>query len=671
MGQAVADPGSILKNTFGYDAFRPYQLEIIQAVLAGRDVLAVMPTSAGKSLCYQIPALCLDGVTVVVSPLVSLMVDQVQTLAEAGVAAAYVNSMLGPAQREAVQQHLASGECKIVYVAPERLDDARFVSACRSAGVSLGAIDEAHCISQWGNDFRPSYQRIAHFLDALARGSGEGSAPASSAQPAMGRPPVCALTATATDLVRRDIEASLGLVEPFTVVAGFDRPNLSFSVFRPESAAEKDRYLVRYLRDRVAADSRELASGRGQNGVVYCSTRKAVESVCSLLDREGIAACAYHAGLSPAQREAAQTAFINDRVSVIVATNAFGMGIDKSNVSFVIHYNLPLSIEAYYQEAGRAGRDGMPAECLLLYSKKDVITARFLIEKGAESAAELTPEQRRVKQAQDDERLRQMTFYATTKDCLRGFILGYFGEQSDGDCGNCSNCRMDFKIRDVTVEAQKIVSCVLRLAQRGEAAGRSAIIDILRGSKARVMEERSYNTLSTYGIMAKDDPAFIESLFDELLNGGYLAISSSSRPVVEATATTRELIVPSARFAMKVPYTVTKVDGGSESVGGRMAGGAAKGLDAAGKNQNASRRTRAAEAPAGKEDLFDALKALRLRISEESGGPPYVVFTNASLRDMCLKMPDSQKAFLDVTGVGAAKASRYGDAFLEEIAKFR
>lgn len=653
---AAADPRTILKNTFGYDAFRPHQLEIIEAVLAGRDVLAVMPTSAGKSLCYQIPALSLQGVTVVVSPLVSLMVDQVQSLVEAGVSAAYVNSMLGPVQREAVMDDLAAGALKIVYAAPERLDDAKFVSACRKVGVSLVAIDEAHCISQWGNDFRPSYQRISDFLAALKQ---EG-------QSAAVRPPVCALTATATDLVRRDIAASLGLADPYTVVAGFDRPNLSFSVFRPKSAAEKDRYLVRYLRERVAADARELASGRGENGVVYCSTRKAVESVCALLEQEGIAACAYHAGLAPAQRDAAQAAFINDRVSVIVATNAFGMGIDKSNVSFVIHYNLPLSIEAYYQEAGRAGRDGMPAECLLLYSKKDVITARFLIEKGAEGAADLTPEQRRIKQEQDDERLRQMTFYATTKDCLRGFILRYFGEEAPRDCGNCSNCRMDFKIRDVTVEAQKVISCVLRLAQRGETAGRGVIVDILRGSKARIMAERSYGTLSTYGIMSEDSAEFIESLIDELLSGGYLAVSAGSRPVVEATPFTRELIAPGARFAMKVPYAVTRLDaaeGSDAHDASHSSAGSAGG--------SGSGRTRSAEAPAGKEELFDALKALRLRIAEESGVPPYVVFTNASLRDMCLRMPDSERAFLSVAGVGAKKAERYGDAFLEEIAKYR
>lgn len=660
MTSRAADPNAILKHTFGYDSFRPHQLDIISAVLAGRDVLAVMPTSAGKSLCYQVPALALGGLTVVVSPLVSLMVDQVQSLAQVGVSAAYVNSMLSPAQRESVLAEVTAGSCTIVYVAPERLDDARFVSACRSAGVCLVAIDEAHCISQWGNDFRPSYQRIASFLVRLAASEdGEGIAAS--------RPPVCALTATATDVVRRDIIESLQLSDPFTVVAGFDRPNLSFSVVRPKSIAEKDRYLVRYLKERVALDASDLAQGRGQSGIVYCSTRKAVESVCESLEEAGICACPYHAGLAPAVRDAAQMAFINDRVPVIVATNAFGMGIDKSNVSFVVHYNLPLSLEAYYQEAGRAGRDGMPAECTLIYSKKDVVTAQFLIDKAAEAASDLTPEQRRIKQCQDDERLRQMTFYATTKDCLRGFILRYFGERTHGDCGNCSNCRMDFKIKDVTVEAQKIISCVLRLGQRGEAAGRTAVTDILRGSKAKSVTERSYDTLSTYGIMAGVDAGFIESVTDELIAGGYLRVDGGGRPVLRPTESTRELIAAGARFAMKVPYKVTKL----ENAGDGAPGTGPASMDAAADGKARTSKQAGAQAPEGKEELFDALKALRLRIAEESGVPPYVVFTNASIRDMCLRMPDSQQAFLDVAGVGAVKAQRYGQAFLDEIAKYR
>lgn len=660
MTSRAADPNAILKHTFGYDSFRPHQLDIISAVLAGRDVLAVMPTSAGKSLCYQVPALALGGLTVVVSPLVSLMVDQVQSLAQVGVSAAYVNSMLSPAQRESVLAEVAAGSCTIVYVAPERLDDARFVSACRSAGVCLVAIDEAHCISQWGNDFRPSYQRIASFLARLAASEdGEGIAAS--------RPPVCALTATATDVVRRDIIESLELSDPFTVVAGFDRPNLSFSVVRPKSIAEKDRYLVRYLKERVALDASDLSQGRGQSGIVYCSTRKAVESVCESLEEAGICARPYHAGLAPAVRDAAQMAFINDRVPVIVATNAFGMGIDKSNVSFVVHYNLPLSLEAYYQEAGRAGRDGMPAECTLIYSKKDVVTAQFLIDKAAEAASDLTPEQRRIKQRQDDERLRQMTFYATTKDCLRGFILHYFGERTHGDCGNCSNCRMDFKIKDVTVEAQKIISCVLRLGQRGEAAGRTVVTDILRGSKAKSVTERSYDTLSTYGIMADVDAGFIESVTDELIAGGYLHVDGGSRPVLRPTESTRELIAAGARFAMKVPYKVTKL----ENAGDRARGTGSASMDAAADGKARASKQAGAQAPEGKEELFDALKALRLRIAEESGVPPYVVFTNASIRDMCLRMPDSQQAFLDVAGVGAVKAQRYGQAFLDEIAKYR
>ena len=394
-------PLDILHDVFGYESFRPHQEQIADAALAGRDVLAVMPTSAGKSICYQVPALLLDGLTIVVSPLISLMADQVGALHQMGVAAACLNSTLTGPERAEVLRAVASGALHLLYVAPERLDDPAFVGAVGARGVSLLAVDEAHCISQWGNDFRPSYQRIIEFVDALGT-----------------RPPVMALTATATRAVRRDIREALALRDPLVVLASFDRPNLFFSVERPRGRAEKDRALVTFCRERAE-----------RSGIVYCSSRRAVEEVCDALRDAGLAATRYHAGLAAGERERNQEDFLYDRARVMVATNAFGMGIDKSNVSYVVHYNLPLSLENYYQEAGRAGRDGTRAECLLLYSPGDVHTAEFLLSRS-EPREDLTPEQRALLAERDAERLRQMVFYATTTECLRAHILRYFGEEA-------------------------------------------------------------------------------------------------------------------------------------------------------------------------------------------------------------------------------------------------
>ena len=621
-----ARPLDILRQTFGYREFRPHQEEIIDAALSGRDVMAVMPTSAGKSICYQVPAFALGGLTVVVSPLISLMADQVAALRELGVSAACLNSALEPDERQQVLGAIEDGSLRIVYVAPERLDEPAFLGIARERGLSLLAVDEAHCISQWGNDFRPSYQRICDFIAALPV-----------------RPPVMALTATATRQVREDIEGTLGLVGPLRVVASFDRPNLSFAVERPGSRRAKDEALLAFVRERSE-----------RSGIVYCMSRRAVEDVCDLLRESGIAATRYHAGLSPEERDRNQADFIYDRSPVMVATNAFGMGIDKSNVSYVVHYNMPLSLENYYQEAGRAGRDGTKAECLLLYTPADVHTAEFLL--GRTERDDLTPEQLEALRQADDARLRQMVFYATTTDCLRAFILRYFGEEAPAYCGNCSNCLADFEERDERTNALKIVSCVARVRQHAlatgsfaQSVGAGSIVDILRGSSAQRVLERGWDTLSTYGIMADVPVPRIRSLIDELVYRGVLARTAGSYPTIALSQKSGEFLRSSEPFVVKV----------------------AKGRPRPPKRERAT-RTGLAELPdltPEQGELFEALRSLRTRLAREQQIPPYLIFNNATLEDMCRKKPATQDELLGVSGVGEKKAERYGKAFLEVIAE--
>ncbi len=617
-------PLGVLKETFGYTAFRPHQAEIVDAALAGRDVLAVMPTSAGKSICYQVPALVLEGLTVVVSPLISLMADQVGSLRQAGVAAACLNSSLDAADRAEVLRAIGTGELRLVYVAPERLDDPRFAQAARTRGVALLAVDEAHCISQWGNDFRPSYQRIVDFVRALPH-----------------RPPVMALTATATREVRRDILASLELDDPLMVVASFDRPNLSLSVARPDSAAEKDRMLVAFCRERSE-----------RSGIVYCSSRRAVEEVCRALCDAGVPATRYHAGLAADERERNQDDFLFDRRRVMVATNAFGMGIDKSNVSYVVHYNLPLSLEAYYQEAGRAGRDGTRAECLLLYSPADVHTAEFLLSRS-EPREELTAEQRATLAERDAERLRQMVFYATTTDCLRAHILRYFGEEAGAYCGACSNCLTSFDEVDATTDALKVVSCVARVTQRGQTAGAGAIADVLRGSRGERTLRRGFDTLSTYGIMADVPAKRIRRLIDELVFRGVLARSGGDYPTIGLTESSGAFLRREPPF--DGPF-VLRVARGAPRI--------ARASTPAGRTRTV---TDASELDAAGQELYARLAELRGRLAREQGVPAYFVFSNATLVDMCVKRPRTTDELLGVSGVGTRKAERYGEAFLEQI----
>ena len=632
----AGSPLAILRETFGYQQFRPHQAEIIDAALSGRDVLAVMPTSAGKSICYQVPALALGGLAVVVSPLISLMTDQVGALRQLGVAAACLNSSLTPAERDGVLHDAATGYLRLLYVAPERLDEPGFLELARTQGLTLLAVDEAHCISQWGNDFRPSYQRIRDFIDALPK-----------------RPPTIALTATATRQVRDDIEASLGLRDPFRVVASFDRPNLSFAVERPSGRAGKDRALLAFARERP-----------DRSGIVYCSSRRAVEDVCDMLCEHGIAATRYHAGLASAEREANQADFLYDRKTVMVATNAFGMGIDKSNVSYVVHYNLPLSLENYYQEAGRAGRDRTKAECLLLYTPADVHTAEFLLSKTERD--DLTPEQLEELRAHDAERLRQMVFYATTTDCLRSFILRYFGEEAPAYCGNCSNCLADFEERDERTNALMIVSCVARVRQRcretgafADAVGAATIVDILRGSRAQRVLDRGWNTLSTYGLMSDVPVPQIRSLIDELAYRDILARSGDRYPVV--------MLGPGAKAFLTTdePFTVKVAKGKPRKK--RSAWGSPRASQAGARTAGAPAAEPFEPTP-DDEALMAELRALRSDIARDQQVPPYFIFSNATLEALCRQRPTTKEELLGVPGVGAKKAERYGEAFLGKIA---
>jgi ATP-dependent DNA helicase RecQ len=629
------DKRAVLKDCFGYSAFRPGQEEVIDAILSGRDILAVMPTGAGKSLCYQIPALLLPGLTVVISPLISLMKDQVNALRQAGVVAECLNSALGPGEYARTVQSLDRGECRLLYVAPERLlwrgsGGEGLLDLLSGKTVPLLVVDEAHCVSQWGHDFRPSYIQIPDFLRALPK-----------------RPVAAAFTATATLRVKEDIWRSLELQAPLSLTTGFDRKNLYFGVEKPRY---KNEALLEFLEPR-----------RNRSGIVYCATRKAVEEVRALLDRRGFAVTRYHAGLDDRERHENQDDFLFDRKTVMVATNAFGMGIDKSNVSFVIHYNMPKNIESYYQEAGRAGRDGEPAECILLYSGQDVRINTFLINTSRDE----DEERDEALVEHNLELLKQMTFYATGTDCLRSRLLSYFGEGAPPYCGNCSNCKTLFTSADVTLEARKIVSCVYRLHQRSRRFGKTMIVNILRGSRNEKITALGLDSLSTYGIMADDSAHRIRLILDYLISQGCLNLETGEYPVVVLNEHSMEIAAGKKSVTMMLPQEPERRTAeprlepvmaralpatvSSPVIGPRRPEPLAAGIDAA---------------------LIDRLRELRRNLAKAAAVPAYIVFSDASLRDMCRKRPLTRAAFSEVLGVGAVKTERYAEAFINVIQKY-
>ena len=611
----ILEKHEVLKKHFGHREFREGQEEIINQILSGRDVLGIMPTGAGKSICYQVPALMMEGITLVISPLISLMQDQVISLRESGINAAYINSSLSAAEYFRTMDRAANSEYKIIYVAPERLSADDFLRLSENVQISMVTVDEAHCVSQWGQDFRPSYLKISEFMEKLAY-----------------RPVLSAFTATATKEVREDISLILRQNNPYVVTTGFDRKNLRFAVERPK---KKDDTLIKLLK-----------AYNGRSGIVYCSTRKNVEEVCDFLIEKGYSATRYHAGLSDEERCMNQDDFIYDRKTVMVATNAFGMGIDKSNVSFVIHYNMPKNLESYYQEAGRAGRDGEPAECTLLYSGADVKLNQFLIEKGNDTNEDFTEEMKESVREKDRERLKLMTFYCTTNECLREYMLRYFGEKTSSFCGNCSNCNSNFETVDVTTESQKIVSCVYRVAQRKRSFGRVTIIDILHGSKSSKIISQGLNTLSTYGIMSDVPVHRIRMIMDYLIEKSFLAQTDDEYSVVKLTAESADILKGNQKVSMKLPKEMRR---------------------------SAEKGKASYSSPEYdiNDKLFSELRVLRNQLAMEARVPAYIVFADAALRDMCRKMPVNRDEFLNVSGVGEAKAEKYSKQFTELIQRYK
>ena len=638
-----------LRRYFGYESFRPGQERMVSAILSGRDALGVMPTGAGKSICYQIPALVLPGITFVVSPLVSLMGDQVRALKEVGARPSYLNSSLTPAQQNTVLKRASEGWYQIMHVAPERLSDPRFLAFAQAAagpggiGVPLVAVDEAHCVSQWGQDFRPSYLQIADFIEALPV-----------------RPVVAAFTATATGRVRADIAQMLRLRSPETVVTGFDRKNLYFGV---EELGEKAK--ATWIRNYAEAHPDE-------SGIVYCATRKAVDALALELDRallpQGIRVARYHAGMSADERTASQRAFIDDTAPLMVATNAFGMGIDKPNVRYVIHNNVPESIEAYYQEAGRAGRDGDPASCYLLWNGRDFGLRRFFIEQEPEDDA-LPSEQRAFSRQNRYRLLAQMEGYCQTTGCLREYILRYFGdegalgasaeptgEDTSTGCGNCGNCLTSFEVQDVTDAAREVARFV---QVTGGRFGKAIVAEALHGANNERIRQLRLDTAPGYGSLEHEKLAFIKQVIDQLVGRGYLQQSQGRFPML--------LLGPRAGEALadnpEVPFSFTVKRRAAKT---RASKRAQRAVDLLREEAALDARPRVGDDT----ELFERLRTLRTQFARERRIAPYMVFNDKTLRGMCRQRPRTREELLNVSGVGEKKADEFGEAFLSEIASF-
>ncbi|WP_390610580.1 DNA helicase RecQ [Bifidobacterium longum] len=635
-----------LTRYFGYDSFRPGQQGIVEALLAGRDVLGVMPTGAGKSVCYQIPAALSPGVTLVISPLISLMRDQVDALNDLGLPAAFINTTQTPDEQAMVFAQAAAGQIKLLYVAPERLETGRFRDFAARTPISLIAVDEAHCVSQWGQDFRSSYLGIGDFIAGLPQ-----------------RPPVGAFTATATERVRRDIVGLLGLRNPAVTVTGFDRPNLYFDVVKLETKY-KAAWVARYVADHP-----------DESGIVYCATRKTTEALTDTLNQMGHPAVAYHGGMSPDAREAAQRDFITDKVPVVVATNAFGMGIDKSNVRYVIHHNLPESIEAYYQEAGRAGRDGEPSRCTLLWNESDIVTRRRLLDNDYENER-LTPEEQEIVRQSKRRLLDGMVGYCRTTDCLHRYMTRYFGQElspnagsaagediaadssQSGRCGACSNCESTFETIDVTRVAQAISRCVHDVGQR---VGSGKIVKILRGSRAQDLAWLNPERMPTFGMLKDVNEARVRDVLSQMATDGYLSIAEGRMPIVMFGARAAETAAPDFHYEIK------RVERKSEAAGSGRSGGVADTADSA----NVPGDALGSYIPDDDEEsLFQKLRELRRTIAQEIGKPPYIVFSDKTLRDMARIKPVTNAQFLAVNGVGQHKLDLYGQRFMQAIASF-